>query len=243
MIFTIRFDRIVLQDKLFQKVAAQSPLSFEFGLLTYWTLEMTMQFALIIVSIFSLVGVRFIPRAGKSRYLWYPVCIVNILITILFSWQNYTKGRQMAMLNSTVAALRDYSDMAELDFTGSPYSYGGVIRYDSELTRLIDGTYTITNGRCHIIEGNTSEERFRSVIEKYPRFPFAYYGLAFCLSRRGDPSWRDYANQAASILEKTTIISGHKSNHDEILKELREILKKPNNASDGIGAERAKSAR
>jgi len=60
---------------------------------------------------------------------------------------------------------------------------------------------------------------------KYPRYPFPYYFLAKCLRKLKQDAWRDYAEEAIRILEKTTNIPGHDPGHDDALRELRALLK------------------
>ncbi len=138
-------------------------------------------------------------------------------------------ARRIQELELSLIAVRDYSEVAGLNPTGSHFSPGGVLKYTSPLTQLLEGTIIVSNGRLKFKTGKEVEENLLQVIEKFPRFPFAYYGMAYSLSQRGDPSWRLYALKAEGILEKTTTISGHKPSHDEVLKELREVLKKESN--------------
>ena len=62
------------------------------------------------------------------------------------------------------------------------------------------------------------------VINKMPLYPFSYYFLAQCLKEEGDLSWVEMAQKAKDILEKTTRIQGHKSQHDKILKRVNIML-------------------
>ena len=64
----------------------------------------------------------------------------------------------------------------------------------------------------------------KSVIEKFPQCPFAYYFLSLCLKERGDSSWRGYAEKARSILQKTTSVENHSKDHDLILGEVNKLF-------------------
>jgi hypothetical protein len=70
-------------------------------------------------------------------------------------------------------------------------------------------------------------DKCRYIIEKMPLYPFSYYFLAICLKEKGDRSWKDYANKAKSILEKTTQFPSHHSDHDEILQEINKLIERP----------------
>ncbi len=65
----------------------------------------------------------------------------------------------------------------------------------------------------------------RMVIDKLPLYPFSYYFLAVCLKENGDQSWIEYAKKAKSILEKTTKLSSHHSDHDQILNEVNKLFR------------------
>lgn len=64
-----------------------------------------------------------------------------------------------------------------------------------------------------------------TIIEKYPKFPFGYYGMSQALLRRKDPAWKEFAKKALSILIITTSIDGHKPEHDQTFEALTEWLK------------------
>jgi cell division protein FtsB len=74
--------------------------------------------------------------------------------------------------------------------------------------------------------GSTALFHYREMVEEYPKYPFPYYVLAKCLHAKGEKSWKEYARNGVSILEKTTRISGHASDHDDILAELQALLEK-----------------
>jgi len=67
-------------------------------------------------------------------------------------------------------------------------------------------------------------QKFRAVVQSYPKFPLSYYALYVCLNRQGDASWRDYAAKAQEILKLTTTIDGHHPSHDGFLRELDQNL-------------------
>jgi len=125
----------------------------------------------------------------------------------------------------TVAAMRDYTEVAVLNLIGKPSPDSDVI-YTTGISKALEDSYKIEGTKIEVFRDEASERIYRDVIAKYPRFPFAYHALASVLSAKGDPSWRDYAEQAVSILEKTTKVGGHHPNHDQELAELKKVLAK-----------------
>jgi hypothetical protein len=71
----------------------------------------------------------------------------------------------------------------------------------------------------------TAIQKCKSVIDKFPQYPFSYYFIACCLKEKGNQSWVWYANKAKDIFEKTTKLPNHHSDHDLIFAELK-ILRK-----------------
>lgn len=112
-------------------------------------------------------------------------------------------------------------------YLGNPKGIGpgSVIEYKSNLTDLIKKTCTVVGDKVSFKNDLESENIYRQIIEKYPRFPFGYYYLSFALYSKNDPSWKFYARRAVEILKKTTIIDGHNGDHDKILKMLENSLK------------------
>jgi hypothetical protein len=70
-----------------------------------------------------------------------------------------------------------------------------------------------------------AKEVCREVIAKMPSYPFSYYFLAKRLKEEKDSSWVEMAQTAKAILQKTTQIPGHKTDHDNALKEVTNLLK------------------
>ncbi len=64
------------------------------------------------------------------------------------------------------------------------------------------------------------------VIKQYPKFAFSYYALALYFAQKNKSVWKDYANKAIDILNKTILIDGHHDHHDFALKQLNELLSK-----------------
>lgn len=174
------------------------------------------------------MGVRFISKQGKDSKLWLMCCLINISIVCFLHYRNYKQNRTIENLKLDVYALKEFSTIAQLDAVGNPpgYGHGSDIKFNSELTDLLTNTYTVKNNQYYMERTSEAELIYRSVIEKYPKFPFAYYFLVLCLREKKDESWKIYTKKAIEIFEITTSIVGHNSNHDEILKKLRKYLNK-----------------
>ena len=65
----------------------------------------------------------------------------------------------------------------------------------------------------------------REVIDKMPSYPFAYYFLAKCLKEENDNSWVDMAKKAKEILEFTTQLEGYNTDHENVLRDVKNLLK------------------
>jgi hypothetical protein len=122
-----------------------------------------------------------------------------------------------------IEAMRDYGEVATLNLIGKPYPDGDLV-YTTPISKALEGSYKMEGTKVEFCKDEASERIYRDVIAKFPRFPFAYHALAAALFAKGDPSWRDYARQCVSILEKTTQVSGHHPNHDQRLAELKKAF-------------------
>ncbi len=67
-------------------------------------------------------------------------------------------------------------------------------------------------------------DKCEQVIRQVPLYPFSYYFLAKCLKEKGNQSWKDFAIEAKSILEKTTKFPKHHPDHDLILQEINKLI-------------------
>ena len=72
--------------------------------------------------------------------------------------------------------------------------------------------------------GSAALYHYREIMDQYPKYPFTYYVLAKCLHAKGEPVWEEYAKTGVSILKRTTRLSGHASDHDDVLIELSALL-------------------
>jgi hypothetical protein len=71
-----------------------------------------------------------------------------------------------------------------------------------------------------------SMKRFEEAARRFPDFPFPYYILALYKHDHQQSDWKEYAQKALEILDQTTLIQGHHSDHDEAKNTLQELLAK-----------------
>ncbi len=119
-------------------------------------------------------------------------------------------------LESDINMIKDYSYMAQLNILGlSLQSNNPVFKVTSPLSKTLDGCFEIKDDQVTIVYTPEAEKKFLNVIEKYPDFPFSYYGLAKYYKQNGNPKWKTYAEKAIKIFDQTTQIKGHNPQHDQ----------------------------
>ena len=138
-------------------------------------------------------------------------------------------ARQANKSRELLIALRDYSYVARLDFTGRELtSPGSGLEENTPIIKLLEGTYDI-QGNCGVPNcDEVALTKCQEVIQIEPKFPFSYYAIAVCLFQKGDDSWRDYADKALEIFHYATMIAGHHPNHNQaqrVLKSYYQTLK------------------
>jgi hypothetical protein len=133
-------------------------------------------------------------------------------------------AQKITDMESTIVALRDYSDIAKLGPEGSSMLGDGGIRVSTQLSVMMEGAYVLNGKKFHFILTPEAEAKSMAVIEKFPNFPFAYYHVMLCLRERNDAKWRIYAQKAKEILKITTTIGGHVKSHDEALNNILSYL-------------------
>jgi len=104
------------------------------------------------------------------------------------------------------------------------HTLNGIIINQTPLMDWNKDFVSISNGK---IICNCSPESIpicKSLIKKFPQYPFSYYFLSLCLKDKGDQSWKGYAKKAESIFIKTTTMQNHHNDHDLILIEIKKLL-------------------
>jgi hypothetical protein len=165
----------------------------------------------------------------KSKY--YHLCISRIvpmivcILIVLFYWNKYVAlFPSTKQLEDKIDSVQNYSDVAKLEFDGLSLHVTPPLVYSTDLSKMLEGCFIKKGDECYPACSSDIEEKYKKVIEKFPKFPFSYYGLALCLRLKGDESWKYYAEKAIEIFRKTTSISGHDNQHDQALKYLRDLL-------------------
>ena len=181
-----------------------------------------MKIALLLIAFISLIGVRFIPRSGRFSHIWIFVCFLNLAAVAYLYIGSLRKDSKIRMLESDVVAVREFSSVASLDALGYPLGYGinSDHTFSNDLTRLLEGMYTIKDNKVSMQRGPEAEKQYKELIKKFPKFPFGYYFLAVCLRESGNDEWRDHAHRALEIFKITTRIDGHRSHHDEFFEKV-----------------------
>lgn len=120
--------------------------------------------------------------------------------------------------------VKEYAYYATLDQFGCDISVGVGMSYETNISRIIAPALQKIDAQIYPKCDAESRSQLLTAIDQFPRFPFSYYYLASCLRRSGQDEWVEYAQEAVSILEKTTAIDGHKEPHDQALKQMRGFL-------------------
>jgi hypothetical protein len=123
--------------------------------------------------------------------------------------------------------VKDYANIARLDLYGVEIHYvGGISGNRSELLALMEQVWEkMPNGNLNVRNSDTALNAINTAIEKYPKFPFAYYAKSVYLARQGKPDEAIiFAKEAYKILKTTTTIEGHKPAHDEVFKQIKGLL-------------------
>lgn len=135
---------------------------------------------------------------------------------------------QVTLQRKELNALQQYTEVSKLNVMGKP----GIVRLplteETPISRILEGSFVLQDldgtEHANISCDAAAIQKFHGVVESYPKFPFSYYALAFCLKRQHDPSWRDYAIRAVEIFKITITIDGHHRSHDMTLNELAQAL-------------------
>lgn len=146
-----------------------------------------------------------------------------ILGVFLFKKRALRRSNRARASNGDSTTFRGFKYAASLGLLGRPDPSDNIIWHTSISVALSD-TYKLNGGKPEFSSSEPAQQIYRKVIAKHPQFPFAYGRLAHALNAIGDSSWRDYAQQAVAILEKTTRIDGHHPDHDAELEMLRTKL-------------------
>jgi hypothetical protein len=130
-----------------------------------------------------------------------------------------------------LSVLQQYTEVSQLNILGKSGKVRAPLTEETPISRMLAGAFTM-----HDVDGAeqvdgvlcdaASMQKFRAVVQSYPKFPLSYYALYVCLNNQGDASWREYANRAEEILKLTTTIDGHHPSQDVYLRDLNQKLKR-----------------
>ena len=133
-------------------------------------------------------------------------------------------------LETEFEGLMRYGAVAELNLFGlsGRVGLGSGLRETSAISRILENAYERIESdgqvrwraRCD----NESKEAFQDAAALNSDFPFAHWALAVCAFNEQNPLWRTHAQRAVTILEHTTEIAGHNTQHDDALTNLRGML-------------------
>ncbi|MEK7409289.1 MAG: hypothetical protein AAB225_29855, partial [Acidobacteriota bacterium] len=107
---------------------------------------------------------------------------------------------QVDLQRKGLNTIRRYTEVSRLNFIGTTGMAGAGLEEETPISRMLEGTFTVDNNRSRFSCDSAAILKFQEVVGKFPDFPFSYYALAFCLSQRGDKSWKGYATKAVEIL-------------------------------------------
>jgi hypothetical protein len=142
--------------------------------------------------------------------------------------ENLQKNNEIKRLDRNVQDIKSYSEVAKLSIVGTPMKYvatGGLsVKYSSDLTNLLENVFRSNDSTTEVIISDSALIYADEVIDKYPNFPFSYWAKSVILRQRNDPAWIQFAAKAVIILQITTTLDGHNTEHDILLKQLRKEL-------------------
>ena len=171
----------------------------------------------ILVIVYPVVQYRVVSEKWKRISFWtyLPFALAYTGVTVFLVFGSLKTNR-------TLEAVRDYSAVARLDALGNPpgAGIGSDIKVNTELVGLLADTYQVKGDQIFMNRDSDAEQRYRTVIQKFPKFPFGHYYLTLCLRDRNDESWRQHAERTVEIFSLTTQIDGHNTNHDEVMKKV-----------------------
>ena len=131
-----------------------------------------------------------------------------------------------ASLGDQLTGVRLYSDVSKRDVLGypDPYKAKSVISYSDDLTRALEDTWVERGDQYNPCCDQPTLDKFLAVTVSHPFFPFTYYALSVCAFEAGMDTWRQYADHALGILERTTQFEPPHRQHVQAYERLRARL-------------------
>jgi hypothetical protein len=121
--------------------------------------------------------------------------------------------------------IQEYSEVASWNFQGS-LEIGSGVAVSSPVSNWTNNFVKEKDGQISWQCSSDALVNYKRITNKYPKYPFPYYLITLCLKNANDPSWKIYARKGLDICNKTTMVPKHSPSHDDVLKRLKELLKK-----------------
>lgn len=141
------------------------------------------------------------------------------------------KQSRIEELQEQITAVKDYGDVANTTVWSTEFYVPGsdqIIMETGEIVDLMSEVYKYDkeNDVTELQKSDLALQNALKVIELKPRFPFSYAAAAHIYHHRNNEVYKVYAEEAVKIFEYTTMINGHGPHHDEVLNQMRRLLKK-----------------
>jgi hypothetical protein len=136
---------------------------------------------------------------------------------------NSNLQKKLKEAQDNINALSEYGEVSTYTFYGDQQS-GQWLSPFTPVSKWTEGYLTVTNNLYYFKRTPDAIRHYKDLIKKCPKFPFPYLALSQSLKNNGDPSWKQYAIKAQSIMRKTTKIPLHSKDHDGWLEQVNKIL-------------------
>jgi hypothetical protein len=159
------------------------------------------------------------------RMAWYIGFVLAVLLIIIQGVNSEMSDRTIKTMRGKLSDAEVYGRVAIINFEGSK-SLSKDYSLPDSLTGWNSGYFKRKAGKVFVRYDDEAIARYREMISRDPVYPFGHHMMAEALYLKKDPLWIDYALRAAEILEKTTAIVNHSPDHDDALRNIRELLRK-----------------
>ena len=167
---------------------------------------------LLLIFLFALI----ISKKLRIEDARWKIVMLALFLYLLSVWSGSLRTRwfpskENVELKRDIDILKQYSYVAQLD------RFGNIVQGDSGvgLSTGISNILSGTQGNPYKCD-EKSQEKYKQVINKEPKFPFTYYALALCYEKDYNLK-KDNFQKAFDIVRITTQVSGHNIQHDSLL--------------------------
>ena len=136
-------------------------------------------------------------------------------------------SKEVGDIRQVLDSMNKYGELARVDFYGQIHLGGGVgtssalYGWAKKFAELKKEKRASTGEINYRIDAECSPDalnQYRSIIEKYPFWPFVHAVMAKCLKAQGDKAWMVHARVAFYILKKTSEVPNHDKDHSIVKK-------------------------